>query len=195
LYLECQGITTYSSSTQYYDTLANDVWSLGVILINLVSGRNPWKVANLQDPAFAAFVKQPRRFFRTILPGISKSLDRILIRIFCLNPDKRITLHELRNMVLGCRSFTCDERNSDKPITPPSSQQQNTFGILQCSESLASTMIAYIGDYTDNEDERQPSLMQTNSSNSSITTAAEGPPTPCHGSPYPQPKCMKHYDF
>jgi serine/threonine protein kinase len=188
--------------------LANDIWSLGVILINLVSGRNPWQVANLQDPAFSAFVKQPRRFFKAILPGISKSLNRILIRIFCLNPEKRITLHELRNMILGCRSFTttCNEqthnnnKNMSEPMTPPPSQQQNTFGI-ECSESFESTMLAYIGDYTDNE-ERQPSLIQQQafSSNSSITTAAEDPPTPRHGSPYSQQKLheqnyIKHYDF
>ena len=75
--LECQGVTVSSTDNmkqvQYYDTLTNDIWSLGIILINLVSGRNPWKQANMHDAAFAAYVKQPRRFFRTILPGISKS--------------------------------------------------------------------------------------------------------------------------
>lgn len=206
-YLECQGITTYASTVQYYDTFANDIWSLGIILINLVSGRNPWKVANLQDPAFAFFVNQPRRFFRTILPGISKSLDRILIRIFCLNPAKRITLYELRNMILGCRSFTITSNDQDqhsttknitKPMTPPPSQQRHAFGI-ECSKSLESTMVAYIGDYTDVEDEQdyQPSLMQhhASSSSSSITSTAEDPPTPRHGSPYPHLKQYQENDI
>jgi hypothetical protein len=138
-------------------------------------------------------VKQPRRFFRTILPGISKSLDRILIRIFCLDSTKRITLSELRIMILGCRSFTTSSTttptaiNTNKPSTPPSSQQQ-----LKCSKSFESTVMAYIGDYIDdieasfylddyNDEEYQQS--QGENSCSSNTTAEDDPPTPRNGSP------------
>ena len=163
---------------QYYDTLTNDIWGLGIILINLVSGRNPWKQANLQDSAFAAYAKQPRRFFRTILPGISKSLDRILIRIFCLDPAKRITLPELRNMILACRLFTVSTPNDDqeiKQITPPPSQ-------IQCTESFESTMLAYIGDYTDDEEfitiRNQSESTSSSSDNSSASD--EDPSTPCN---------------
>lgn len=182
LYLECQGFTldnNTSRQVEYYDTMANDVWSLGIILINLVSGRNPWKQANLQDPAFAAYVNQPRKFFRAILPGISKPLDRILIRIFCLDPTKRITLSELRNMILGCRSFTTMTtitHSVDKPLTPPSSQQE-----LKCTKSFESTVMAYIGDYIDDEP-IYCNQVQNFSSSSSITTEGD-PPTPCNGSP------------
>jgi serine/threonine protein kinase len=192
LHLECQGVSLASSSSHYYDTFANDVWSLGIILINLVSGRNPWKQANLQDSAFAAYVKQPRKFFRTILPSISKSFDRILIRIFCLDPTKRITLPELRNMILGCRSFTTTTSNltvdNNKPVTPPSSQKQNSDLLLQCSQSFESTVMAYIGDYVDDElllnDHDSLMNMCYNDSSSSISTAEENPPTPRNGSPF-----------
>lgn len=190
LYLECQGFTldnNISKRVDNYDTKMNDVWSLGIILINLVSGRNPWKQANLEDSAFAAYVKQPRKFFRMILPGISKSLDRILIRIFCLDPTKRITLEELRNMILVCRSFTTTKLTplSIKPITPPSSQ-------LECTKSFESTVLAYIGDYIDDE----PSYYTQNVSGSSSNTAEEdNPPTPRNGSPVlePQPKKQLHH--
>lgn len=178
---------------QYYDTLANDIWSLGIILVNLVSGRNPWKQANMQDTAFAAYVKQPRRFFRTILPGISKSLDRILIRIFCLDPAKRITLPELRNMILACRLFTVAAPNTSssstntdtpavpqdvKPMTPPPSSTQ-----IQCSESFESTMLAYIGDYTDDEGFTTNSShceLTSSSSDDSSAASDEDPSTPCN---------------
>lgn len=177
------------SQVQYYDTLTNDVWSLGIVLINLVSGRNPWKQANMQDAAFAAYVKQPRRFFRTILPGISKSLDRILIRIFCLDPAKRTTLPELRNMILACRLFTVATTTTTssaatpttasqdtKPMTPPPSSQ------IQCSESLESTMLAYIGDYTDDEGFHTVSShceLTSSSSDDSSAASDEDPSTPC----------------
>lgn len=190
--LECQGVTVSSTDNmkqvQYYDTLTNDIWSLGIILINLVSGRNPWKQANMQDVAFAAYVKQPRRFFRTILPGISKSLDRILIRIFCLDPAKRITLPELRNMILACRLFTVSSTSSSttsatatpqdcKPMTPPPSSQ------IQCSKSFESTMLAYIGDYTDDEGfgtVYSHCELTSSSSDDSSAASDEDPSTPCN---------------
>lgn len=200
LFIECQGIELNNNNSDNklavkpYDTRTNDVWSLGVILINLVSGRNPWKQANLNDSAFAAYVKQPRRFFRTILPSISKSLDRILIRIFCLDPTKRITLSELRNMILGCRSFTTsaktptvDTSDTNKPMTPQSSQE------IQCSKSFESTVMAYIGDYIDDIEssfdstgeiyKNRRARNKTYSNTSSVETVDNDPPTPRNGSP------------
>ena len=35
----------------------NDVWALGVILINLIFGRNPWLEATHKDPLFVAYLK------------------------------------------------------------------------------------------------------------------------------------------
>ncbi|GAN11122.1 protein serine/threonine kinase [Mucor ambiguus] len=192
---ECQGVTVSGNhnmkKVQYYDTLTNDIWSLGIILINLVSGRNPWKQANMQDAAFAAYVRQPRRFFRSILPGISKSLDRILIRIFCLDPAKRITLLELRNMILACRLFTVATPNtttSTAPTTATASQDMKPMAPLlssqiQCSESFESTMLAYIGDYTDDEGFNTVSShceLTSSSSDDSSAASDEDPTTPCN---------------
>ncbi|KAI9259467.1 kinase-like domain-containing protein, partial [Phascolomyces articulosus] len=89
-----------------YGTQQNDVWSLGVILINLAAGRNPWKQATVNDPAFAAYVRKPSQFFKGILPCISTELNSILERIFCLDPALRISLPELRLRILQCKSFT-----------------------------------------------------------------------------------------
>ncbi|KAG2219672.1 hypothetical protein INT45_011856 [Circinella minor] len=89
-----------------YGTQQNDVWSLGVILINLAAGRNPWKQASMNDPSFAAYVRNPSQFFKEILPCISTELNSILKRIFCLDPALRISLPELRLRILQCKSFT-----------------------------------------------------------------------------------------
>ncbi|KAJ6143464.1 hypothetical protein N7471_002917 [Penicillium samsonianum] len=50
-----------------YMSAANDVWSLGVILVNLTCGRNPWKRASVEDSTFQAYLKDPF-FLKTILP-------------------------------------------------------------------------------------------------------------------------------
>ncbi|KAK3817258.1 MAG: kinase-like domain-containing protein [Benniella sp.] len=99
---ECQG--GYIESVKSYDSAANDVWSLGVILINLVFGRNPWKQACARDDTFCAYVHN-NNFLQTILP-MSKELNEIIKAVFCLNPKNRITLSELAERVQACSSFT-----------------------------------------------------------------------------------------
>ncbi|CAG8638040.1 16531_t:CDS:2 [Funneliformis mosseae] len=90
-----------------YVTASNDVWSLGVILINLTCGRNPWKQACLRDETFSVFLRD-RDFLKSILP-LSDELNEILKDIFNLDPEKRISLDELRERVLACRNFTVSE--------------------------------------------------------------------------------------
>ncbi|CAG8500429.1 15171_t:CDS:2 [Cetraspora pellucida] len=89
---ECQG--GLHKQVRSYATAPNDVWSLGVILINITCGRNPWKQACLRDETFSMFL-QDRDFLKTILP-LSDELNEILKDIFNPNPEKRITLKELK---------------------------------------------------------------------------------------------------
>lgn len=102
---ECQG--GLNKRVRGYATASNDVWSLGVILINLTCGRNPWKQACLRDETFSVFLRD-RDFLKTILP-LSDELNEILKDIFTLDPEKRISLDELRERILSCRKFTVSE--------------------------------------------------------------------------------------
>ena len=103
--VECQGGLFQRLST--YSTLHNDIWSLGVILVNLTCGRNPWKQACPSDETFCAYLGNPD-FLRSILP-ISDHTNRILKRIFALNPQARISLAELRREIMAVRKFTMTE--------------------------------------------------------------------------------------
>jgi serine/threonine protein kinase len=80
------------------------VWSLGVILVNLTCGRNPWKQASYEDSTYRAYATS-QDFLKTILP-VSDELNDILGRIFNRNPDERIRLPELRARILACSRFT-----------------------------------------------------------------------------------------
>lgn len=102
---ECQG--GLFERLENYDTRANDVWSLGVILVNLSCGRNPWRQACPTDETFRAFVQDPE-FLQTILP-ISDATHRILKETFTLDPRKRISLARMREMVMDIETFTMDE--------------------------------------------------------------------------------------
>lgn len=99
---ECQQSSPKAFSC--YASAPNDVWALGIILINLTCGRNPWKDASLDDPTFQAFHKDPS-FLRTILP-LSVEMDGILQRIFDVNPATRISLPDLRDLIVQCPKMT-----------------------------------------------------------------------------------------
>lgn len=99
---ECQGgITTRIAE---YNTAANDIWSLGVILVNLMCGRNPWKQACTADETFREYLRRPD-FLMDILP-ISEEANQILKRIFTVRPEWRINTRDLRKLVLNVQSFT-----------------------------------------------------------------------------------------
>lgn len=92
---ECQGgITTRLTE---YSTAANDVWSLGIILINLICGRNPWKQATWQDDTFRQYLRDPDLLAK-ILP-ISDAVYAILRRIFTLSPETRCSVSDLRRWI------------------------------------------------------------------------------------------------
>ncbi|KAG0345682.1 hypothetical protein BG004_003313 [Podila humilis] len=124
---ECQG--GYLEAVKSYGSAANDVWSLGVILVNLVFGRNPWKQACAHDETFSAYIHN-NYFLQTILP-ISNELNEIFKAVFCLNPKKRITLPELARRVQACKTFTTQLASTS--TIPPTA--------LPTSSSLSSTSV------------------------------------------------------
>ncbi len=93
MFIECQG--GYFAPTRSYSPLFNDVWSLGIILLNLITGRNPWKSASADDCTFQAYLKDPRRFLPTVLP-ISEEVNLLLTRTLEVDWRRRITLREMR---------------------------------------------------------------------------------------------------
>lgn len=108
-----------STRKPYYLCAPNDVWSLGVILVNLTCGRNPWKQASFQDSTYRAYASS-KDFLKSILP-LSEELNDILGRIFNPIPEQRITLPELRTRIMACSQFTVPPMSTIAPPTPPAS--------------------------------------------------------------------------
>ncbi|MBE3048420.1 hypothetical protein IMZ48_39130 [Candidatus Bathyarchaeota archaeon] len=163
----------HSARKPYYLSAPNDVWSLGVILVNLTCGRNPWKQASVEDSTYRAFASNPE-FLKTILP-ITDDLNLILRRIFEKNPERRVSLSELRSLVRSCPRFTapldtppvspeppleyvCDEdailddADYDAPLSPASTDSDDA--------SLASSVSSLEDDFMTLEHQQQQQLDQ-----------------------------------
>ncbi|KAJ3218008.1 hypothetical protein HDU67_006908 [Dinochytrium kinnereticum] len=107
---ECMGLivpgTDYrspSSKPNGYASAPNDVWALGIILINLIFARNPWHSPS--DP-FCLEAYLGRR--EPVLIGefkVSKEFDSVLRRCFDPNPETRATVVQLRNLVAAVPWF------------------------------------------------------------------------------------------
>ncbi|KFY25169.1 hypothetical protein V493_04787 [Pseudogymnoascus sp. VKM F-4281 (FW-2241)] len=107
---ECQD---QSSGMPFYACAPNDIWSLGVILVNLTCGRNPWKSASTKDSTFRAYLAD-RQFLKTILP-LSDELNQILNMVFEIDPSRRISLAELRHRIVTCPAFTKSAATTTTP--------------------------------------------------------------------------------
>jgi len=77
-----------------YSARANDAWAMGIILINLLFGRNPWFSASLDDECFMTFIKDDSDFLRKKF-GFSVEFNELVKKIFAFYPCDRCTLEEM----------------------------------------------------------------------------------------------------
>lgn len=67
-----------------YDPRQADVWSLGLVLLNLLYHRNPWADPSLSDPDFSEYVDAPVDFLKERFEGIGDEVATFLAnRVFC----------------------------------------------------------------------------------------------------------------
>ncbi|KAH8118339.1 kinase-like domain-containing protein [Phellopilus nigrolimitatus] len=93
---------SYTSRIKAYSSRAADIWALGVILVNLICSRTPWKIAMLTDPSFRRYTAN-RGWLRHILP-LSAPAFKFVDRIFA-NHGNNVSLADLREQFLKIDSF------------------------------------------------------------------------------------------
>ncbi|KAJ6539457.1 kinase-like domain-containing protein [Mycena capillaripes] len=85
----------------------SDIWSLGVILTNMICGRNPWKYADIEDELYLTYLGN-NDFLREVLP-ISKGAHAILKQCFQPHPGARASISQIREQVLKVDTFFLTE--------------------------------------------------------------------------------------
>ena len=82
----------------------HDIWSLGIILLSILTGRHPWKSASPSDPAFCAYLRDPTCFLPTILP-ISDEVNALLVRVLDVDWRRRPNVTEVKEHVKRIDDF------------------------------------------------------------------------------------------
>ncbi|KAJ7586364.1 kinase-like domain-containing protein, partial [Mycena floridula] len=90
-----------------FSTAQGDIWAVGVVLANILSGRHPWTLATPSDPFFATYMQDPDYLLK-VLP-ISEAANKILCGVLCRNPANRTSLQALRKQILDVETFFKDD--------------------------------------------------------------------------------------
>ncbi|KAH9848166.1 kinase-like domain-containing protein [Lenzites betulinus] len=80
-----------------------DVWSLGIVLLNLITGRNPWNSSTSEDPEFRLYRTTPPLFFAAL--PTSSAVNMLLARTLEVDWTQRITISEMRREVTEIKRF------------------------------------------------------------------------------------------
>ncbi|KAF5368888.1 hypothetical protein D9758_003104 [Tetrapyrgos nigripes] len=102
---ECQGGEAAPGGS--YSPMFNDIWSLGIVLLNLATGRNPWKSASPSDPTFQAYLRDPMGFLPTVLP-ISQEANALLLRMLAIDWRNRMRIPDIRQAIEELDTFYSD---------------------------------------------------------------------------------------
>jgi serine/threonine protein kinase len=81
-------------SAQGYDCASADVWSIGIFMLAILFGRNPWQEASVSDPVFAEYA-QDTTVIKELFPPISEQFFQLLRKCLALNPAHRPTMRQL----------------------------------------------------------------------------------------------------
>ena len=105
---ECLNGKTKGFFNLPYSTAANDVWSMAIILINMLTGKNPWREPCYKDKHFSMHFSEQKdvdSFEKEF--GFHPDLVAILRQAFDLDPFQRPTAREFGEMVMALPILIC----------------------------------------------------------------------------------------
>ncbi|VDC02773.1 unnamed protein product [Peniophora sp. CBMAI 1063] len=86
-----------------YSTRQGDVWALGVMLIDMLTGSTPWREATIADADFRHYLRSPSCFLNGM--PLSPEAKRLVRRILHHNGPRRISPRELLARLPSVKTF------------------------------------------------------------------------------------------
>ncbi|SPO20000.1 uncharacterized protein UTRI_00391_B [Ustilago trichophora] len=83
----------HNNISSSYDPKQADIWSLGVVLLNLLFHRSPFTEPSMNCPSFAAYCQDPIHFLMDSFDGLTETVARFLSEnVFCsVSEDDDVT--------------------------------------------------------------------------------------------------------
>ena len=102
--------SAFTDGIDCYCSPAVDVWAIGVLLINMIFGKNPWHIANTSDLIFSAYIGSDPYILKRNLK-LTSNLDNFLRqKVFNLDPEMRCSVKEFNAFVSLQDSFVeCED--------------------------------------------------------------------------------------
>ncbi|KAF4556852.1 Protein kinase domain-containing protein 34 [Elsinoe fawcettii] len=100
-----------STATGGYAPAAADIWAIGICLLNVLFGRNPFAMPTHNDPLFADYVHDRQSLF-DVFPNMSQDTYNVLVQCLALDPTRR-SLTAVRDALHAVVSFTTDDESLD----------------------------------------------------------------------------------
>lgn len=89
-----------------YDAKRSDIWSFGIILINLIFHRNPWNIALPHvDETFRYYLHHQDSFFLQLLEEVDEDFEELLRGVLAINPEERWTWTQVREKIRSLTRF------------------------------------------------------------------------------------------
>ncbi|KAG5363357.1 Serine/threonine-protein kinase KSP1 [Yarrowia sp. B02] len=90
-----------------YDAQQADIWAVGICLLNILFGRNPFTKASSTDKLFMDFAANREALF-DIFPAMTPDTFAVLRHSLTIDPDNR-SLEAMRSAILLANAWTTDE--------------------------------------------------------------------------------------
>lgn len=119
---------SFQNNNYYFPTDKGDIWSLGIIIINITCSRNPWPKASITDlekddstNVFIDYMIRQNHFVLSQILPISQQFNHLLNKIFKLDPSERIDLSHLYQAVYHLDFF------NDLSSPPPTDEEDDFY--------------------------------------------------------------------
>lgn len=100
-----------------------------MILVNLVTSRNPWKRADFKDNAFAHFCEDPAGYLQTTLP-LSRDAVILLSCIFKFPYDTRMSIGSIQEAILCIDRLLLTPAEASAAKHPANETAVNLFEVI-----------------------------------------------------------------